>query len=88
MQPSTISLYINGKRTPSLYSLVALCIGLRLYYPRSMLLMKKARLSLDENSLKDRICMKYLIGCGFDTSIDVDSCNREFRENHLSELNQ
>ena len=88
LQPSTISLYINGKRTPSLYSLVALCIGMRLYYPRSMLLMKKARLSLDENSLKDRICMKYLIGCGFDTSIDVDSCNRELRENHLSELNQ
>lgn len=53
-----------------------------------MLLMKKARLSLDENSLKDRICMKYLIGCGFDTSIDADSCNGELRENHLSELNQ
>lgn len=88
LQPSTISLYINGKRTTSLYSLVALCIGMRLYYPRSMLLMKKARLSLDENSLKDRICMKCLIGCGFDTSIDADSCNGELRENHLSELNQ
>ncbi len=41
LQPSTISFYRTGKRIPSLYSLVALCIGMRLYYPRSMLLMKK-----------------------------------------------
>lgn len=86
LQKSTISAYLTGKRLPTLYSLAALCIGMRLYYPRSLLLMKKARLSLDEDSLKDRICQKYLIGCGFDVSLNVDSCNRELRENGLSEL--
>ncbi len=86
LQKSTISAYLTGKRLPTLYSLSALCIGMRLYYPRSLLLMKKARLSLDEDSLKDRICQKYLIGCGFDASLNVDSCNRELRENSLSEL--
>lgn len=88
LQSSTISFYLNGKRNPTIYSLVALCIGMRLYYPRSLLLMRKAKLSLDEDSLKDRICLKYLIGCGFDASLDVDSCNRELRENGLSELNK
>lgn len=88
LQKSTISAYLTGKRIPTLYSLTAICIGMRLYYPRSLLLMKKARLSLDEDSLKDRICLKYLIGCGFDASLNVDSCNRELRENGLSELSR
>ncbi len=86
LQKSTISAYLTGKRIPTLYSLIAICIGMRLYYPRCLLLMKKSRLSLDEDSLKDRICLKYLIGCGFDTSLNVDSCNRELCENGLSEL--
>lgn len=77
LRSSTISLYLTGERNPRLYSLIALCIGMRLYYPRSLLLMKKARVTLDEDALKDRICMKYLIGCGFDASLTVDSCNRE-----------
>ena len=86
LQPSTISFYINGKRIPTLYSLIALCIGMRLYYPRSLFLIKKARLSLDEDSLKDRICQKYLIGCGFDATLNVNACNLELRENGLIEL--
>lgn len=86
LQKSTISAYLTGKRIPTLYSLIEICIGMRLYYPRCLLLMKKSRLSLDEDSLKDRICLKYLIGCGFDASLNVDSCNRELRENGLSEL--
>lgn len=86
LQKSTISAYLTGKRLPTLYSLTALCIGMRLYYPRSLLLMKKARLSLDEDSIKDRICLKYLIGCGFDASLNVDSCNRELRENGVGGL--
>ena len=88
LQSATISLYLNGKRIPTVYSLSALCIGMRLYYPRSLLLMKKAGLSLDEDLLKDRICMKYLIGCGFDASLNVDSCNRELLENGFSELSK
>lgn len=81
---STISFYLTGKRKPTLYSLTAVCIAMRLYYPRSLLLMKKANVSLDENSLKDRICTKYLIGCGFDQSYNVDTCNLELRKNFLS----
>lgn len=81
---STISYYLTGKRIPTLYSLTAVCIAMRLYYPRSLLLMKKANVSLDENSLKDRICTKYLIGCGFDESYNVDTCNLELRENGVS----
>lgn len=86
LQKSSISAYLTGKRIPTLYSFIALCIGMRLYYPRSLLLMKKARLSLAEDSMKDRICLKYLIGCGFDASLNVDSCNRELRENGVGEL--
>ena len=86
LSSSTISVYLTGCRNPRLYSLTALCIGMRLYYPRTLLLIKKAKVALDEDTLKDRICIKYLIGCGFDASLTVDSCNRELREHGLREL--
>lgn len=30
------------------------------------------------------ICRKYLIGCWFDVSLNVDFCNRKLRENDLN----
>lgn len=83
---STISQIFSGKRHPSLYSLTAICVCMRLYPPKSFLLMKKFKLILDDDDPKDRICLKYLYGCGFNMDFTVESCNRELYENGFEKL--
>ena len=86
LQTSTISGYLTGKRLPSLYSLVAICIAMRLHISVSMLLINKAKHGLDLSDPIDSICYNYLLGCGYDRDFTVETCSRDLTESGFPDL--
>lgn len=83
---SVISQYLNGKKVPSIESLSALCIGMRLYPERSELLISMANRGLSKFAPRDRIIIRYLTFCPVREDYTVISCNRELVENHFLPL--
>jgi transcriptional regulator with XRE-family HTH domain len=77
---SSLSHYAHKDATPEIDTLIALCICMRLYYPRAMYLMTLSSHSINLNDEKYRICEKYLMGCGFNKEITVTACNEELEK--------
>ncbi len=86
LSKTTISLYLSEKRSPSFDSLVALCMGMRLYYERTCFLFEMGNRTLCNSKPRDRILTKYLIGCAFKEECTVQNCNEELKKNNLKVL--
>ena len=86
LSKSTISLYLSEKRSPSFDSLVALCMGMRLYYERTLFLFELENCTLCSLKPRDRILTKYLMGCAFNEEYTIQNCNEELEKNRLKAL--
>ncbi|MBQ8966717.1 hypothetical protein [Ruminococcus sp.] len=85
---ASIYRYISLKddTLPDTDTLILLCVGLRLYYQRSMYLFYLAGRQLNSQTEKYRICEYFLHGCAFREDMTVYSLNELLAERGFETL--
>ena len=77
---------LKGDTLPDTDTLILLCVGLRLYYQRSMYLFYLAGRQLNFQTEKYRICEYYLQGCAFREDMTVYALNELLAERGFEPL--
>ena len=87
---SKASLYryisLKDETLPDTDTLISLCVGLRLYYPRIEYLFSLAGKQLTAHSQKYRICKRYMLGCFYNMNMTVEALNEELISHGLVPL--
>lgn len=72
--------YKMGKRKPLLYSIITICLAMRLTYDRSEYLLYTAGYKLND-STEHRIYKLFLNGCAFNEEYTLENCKAILLEN-------